>query len=182
MSLILDDLDMERECEVGIGLDILVEEVEAMLTSLRLKTKAISIVKNISVQFVAEDFGTVVCCIDRCDYTVVHNALLETFEGWRIIYITTYDDLFEKRKTLIWELMKSGYMVWIRETYFKQFKDLIVMNDFGKGIIEERLRLWNNNPKYKYMIDRNTEVLDMSFLYVLNNEPCFFDYMPDIDI
>ena len=49
---------------------------------------------------------------------------------------------------------------------------------FGHKIIRERLRIWNNEPRFNFFIKDNTEALKVPVTMVLATEPAFFDYMP----
>ena len=52
------------------------------------------------------------------------------------------------------------------------------MQEFGKKIIEERLRRWNNKPRFNFFIKENMLAKTMSATIILAIEPSFFDYMP----
>jgi len=150
-----------------------------MIHALRIKAKKISLIKGVSTQFVVEEFGTIICAIKRVEYTLVDAAVDDNFPGWRKVYITSSDDFNAKREELIWELMKSGYMRWIRFNYPQLFKNLIVMNNYGNKIIDQRLKIWNNQPKYKFMIEDNVEAKKVAATYILSADPGFFDFMPE---
>ena len=150
-----------------------------MIQALRLKAKKISLVKSVSSQFIIEEFGTIICAIDRMEYIVVDSAIDDNFPDWRKIFVSSGDDMNVKREELVWELMKSGYIRWLRFRYQQLFKNLIVMNNFGNKIIDQRLKIWNNKPKYKSMIEDNVQVKKLAATYIMSVDPGFFDYMPE---
>jgi hypothetical protein len=52
------------------------------------------------------------------------------------------------------------------------------MGNFGRKIIEQRLKIWKDQPKYKFMIEDNKSALKYPANMILATEPAFFDYMP----
>ncbi len=152
-------------------------EINSMLAALQLKANKVSIVKDVSVQFIVDDFGTVVCGINRVDYIEVKKVIDAHFDGYRIIYITTNDNMSEKRYEVVWELMTGGYLKWIRFEHPRLFANLINIENFGNKIIVERLRRFNNRAKYKYLIEQNEWARRSSGTYVLSVDPGFYDLM-----
>ena len=153
-------------------------EINAALAALQLKQNKISIVKDVSVQFVIEDFGTIVCGINRVDYTEVKKIIDAHFDGYRIIYITTNDNMSEKRYEVVWELMTAGYMRWIRFEHPRLFNNLINIDNFGNKIISERLARFGSKAKHKYLIEQNEWARRNSGTYILSMDPGFYDMMP----
>ena len=47
-----------------------------------------------------------------------------------------------------------------------------------RKIIKERLKVWDNAPKYRFLIDENEAALREATTYVLSVDPAFFDSMP----
>lgn len=137
---------------------------------------------NYSLQYLQYEipkFGVLVCGVKALDYTMARDLIEKQYVDWRIVYMTPSDNLLEKKEELIWKLMRSGYMTWIRETYPRQFKALIVFQEFGKKIINNRLKIWDDKQKYTYLINRNKEVKDISAQYILTQDTSFFDMMPE---
>lgn len=159
-----------------------VEELEIdianMLSALHLQYKQGSVGTYLPTIFIAEDFGMIVSGIDAKDYTQVLSKLASTFEGYKFFFVTTNDSMIEKKEELIWELMRSGYIRHIRKSYSRQFNNLI-LSGFGRKIIKERIRLWNDRPQYKYLIEENELALKTPDTYLLSADPAFFDYMPE---
>lgn len=154
--------------------------VGIMLGQLKLQFRKFNIIRGISTQFVIENFGFIVCCINRSDYMQVSDALNTQFVNWRILYITTNDNITEKKEEVLWELMRCGYMKWLRYTFPRQVKNVLNgPENIGFKIIKERLRIWNDKPKYKFLIDDNKSALLNGVLRELANDPSFFDYMPE---
>lgn len=160
-------------------LEELETQISVMISAFHVKARKLSLVRDISSQYLIEDFGVIICAIDRKDYSIVDSAVEESFEGWRKVYIATTDDMNQKREELLWELMRSGYMKYVRFNYPHFFKNLIIMHDFGRKVIEKRLEVWGDKPKYKFMILDNKDARRLSSSYLLSTEPGFFDFMPE---
>jgi len=163
--------------EVEMPFEELAAEVGISLQTLRVPTKKTSVIPDTTVQFVSEDFGTIVSVIDRADYSYVNKTVREKYPDHRYVYVSTYDNLIEKRDEIVWTLMEGGYMYYIRQNYPRQFNRLIA-EGFGNKIIKERLRRWDNKPMYRFLIEENVKAKDLPTTMVLSMEPAFFDYMP----
>jgi len=154
-------------------------DISVILSSLRVDYKKMSVIKEVSVQFIVEEFGTIICGLNRADYLLVSKTIEKQFgSGWRIVYLSLQDSLLEKKDEVIWDLMRGGYIRYIRNKYPRQFRELIVMQNFGRKIIEQRLKVWNNEPKFNFLIEENKAALKEAFTYILSIDPSFFDYMP----
>ena len=154
--------------------------IKVMLKTLLLNSKKINILKNVAVAFLVEDFGTIVCGINRSDYSQVDSILTEQFKGWRYVYITTQDDIQKKKYDVIWELLRGGYMRWLRDIYPRQIKNILMGSDsLGNRILKERLRIWAKRSKYNYLIEDTNSVLKYGLVRELTHDPGFFDYMPE---
>lgn len=153
-------------------------DIEEMLYAFKLVYKKMSVVKNISVQYLIEDFGLIVCGIDRKDYSNVNDAVQNVYEGWKLFHITTNESAVDKKDELIWELMRAGYMSWIRQSFPRQFKSLMLDQNFSLKIITERLRIWNNEPRFRFFVEQNLAAKNQATSYILSIDPGFYDYMP----
>jgi hypothetical protein len=165
---------MERE----ISMEELEAEIDIILHTLRLKFRRIQLVRGAGAQFVCEDFGVIVSAINRTDYSSIKKVVREKFPGYRDEYVSTFDDLLKAREDIIWALMQSGYIKLIRMNFPRQFNKLIVSENFGNKIIDERLRRWGDVPKYRFFVEENKKAKEMPATMVLSMEPGFFDYMP----
>jgi len=152
-------------------------EIEIILRSLRVTFKKVNLVKEVSVQLICEDFGVIVNAINRSDYAYINKITMENFPNYRYIYISTFDDLLEAKEEIIWTLMQSGYMKFIRTKFERQFKNLM-MSGFGNKIIDERLKRWGDQPKFKFFVEENKEARQLPVNMVLAPDPAFFDMMP----
>ena len=155
-----------------------VTDVGTMLGALRVPYDVTSVYKNTTVQYVIKPFGVVVSIMSPADYGVISSKVEEHFKDYRLVYVATNDDISEKRYEIIWELMRSGYMRWLRRTYSVQFPNILEADGLGDRIIDERLKVWNYQPKYIYLINDNLEAQQIGFRRVLTDDPAFFDYMP----
>lgn len=154
--------------------------ISTMLNQFMLRFRKFTILKGVSTHFVVEDFGLIVCCINRVDYAQVSDSLNEQFKDYRFFYVTTNDNIMEIKYKILWDLMRSGYMKWLRYKFPRQVRNVINGPDnLGQKIIEERLRIWADRPKFRFLIEDNNAVLKTSILRELANDPSFFDYMPE---
>jgi hypothetical protein len=154
--------------------------ISIMLSQLRVTFKKFNLIRGISIQFVVEDFGLIICGINRVDYAQVNDMLVKNYPNWRMLYITTNDNIAEKKDEVLWELMRCGYFKWLRYTFPRQIKSIINgPESLGQKIIKERLRIWADKPKYKFLIDDNKVALINGTLRELTSDPSFFDYMPE---
>lgn len=163
--------------EVEMPFEAMEAEIGITLQSLRVPSKKTNVVPGVSVQFICESFGTIVSVIQRADYSFVRGAVEGKFVDYKFVYVSTYDNLIEKRVEIIWAMMEGGYMTYIRQNYPRQFQQLVT-DGFGNKIIRERLRRWADKPMYKFLIEENTRALDVPVTMVLATEPAFYDYMP----
>lgn len=149
-----------------------------ILGALRVPYNTASVIKNITTQFVVDEFGVIVSVINSGDYSMVKDRLESIFKGYRYVFMTPNDNVSEKRYEVLWALMQSGYIKWLRLTYTTQFPNIIETDNLGGRIIEERLQRWDNRPMYNYLIQDNLEAQRIGFRQMLSRDPSFFDYMP----
>jgi hypothetical protein len=160
------------------NLEVLLDEINITLSALWIPYKKVSLGSNFPDVFVIEVLGVVVVGIDPADYSYMLSKLVDKFTNYRYVFISTSETMYAKKDELIWDLMRSGYIRYIRTNYTRQFNNLIQQN-FGRKIITERLKVWGDNPKYKYLVDENKKCLDISAPYLVTIDPAFFDYMPE---
>ncbi|HLD89558.1 MAG TPA: hypothetical protein VI911_00820 [Patescibacteria group bacterium] len=162
-----------------MNIDALATEVEIILKALFL-TYRLDFTTNKSSFYIAIPmFGVVINGIYSVNYKLTDDSIDTRFNGYRIVYVTTEDLLHEWKISLIWALMRSGYLRYIRSRYSNQFKTLIIEQDFARRIIKERLRIWADKPKYVWLANENKEALGMSAAYILSVDPAFYDMMPE---
>lgn len=155
------------------------DDVSTMLNSFRLHFNKMTS-KNLFTSFIIEDFGVVICLIERSDYTQASEVLKKYYSGWRHIFISTSDNLNIERYEVLWALMRGGYMRWLRYAYPSQIKGILIGQEaIGEKIIRKRLKLWGEQAKYKFLIDDNKGVLKNGIIYELEVNPGFFDYLPE---
>lgn len=163
-----------------MNLSELEQEATIILSQLRVKHRKISIMRGVSSQLIVDDFGLIICCINRVDYAQVSNAIGDQYKDWRVIYLTTNDNMLNKKYEVLWALMRGGYMKWLRYTYPRQVKSVLNgPEELGRKIMEERLRIWNDKPKYKWLVEDTRLAFKNGILRELTNDPSFFDYMPE---
>jgi hypothetical protein len=158
----------------------LTAEVEIMLSALRVPYKKVPLEASLPDLFILERFGVVVAGFERIEYSIILNRVNSHYRGYRFVPVASDDDLIAKKDELLWELMRGGYMRFIRLSYPAQYKNLLFEYGLGRKIINERLRIWGDVPKYKYLVEENKRVLESSEQYVLNIDPAFYDFMPEL--
>ncbi len=161
-----------------LKVELLLDEINIMLSALWVPFKRVSLGTNFPDIFILEDLGVVVIGIDPSDYSYMLNKIVAKFKSYRYIFVSTSETIHDRKDDIIWDLMRSGYMRYIRSKYTRQFNNLIQQN-FGRRIITERLRVWGDSPKYKYLVEENKQCLNISAPYLVTIDPAFFDYMPE---
>lgn len=165
---------------MAIGIEELGNHVEIILRQLRVKCRKSNLLHGNAALFAVEDFGTMICCINRIDYGQANTIIMEHYKSWRTVHVTTNDNLLDIRLTILWSLMRGGYMRWMRFNFPRQIRNVLTgQENLGQRIIEERLRVWADRPKYKFLIEDNKDVLKNGIIRVLADDPGFFDYMPE---
>lgn len=157
----------------------LITELEAILKALRVPYRKASLEANLPPAFIVDLFGAIIVGFERVEYSIILTRVESQYKGYRFVPVTTMDDMLKAKDNIMWELMRSGYMRYIRQSYPSQFKNLIFEYGLGRKIINERLRLWDGKPMHKYLIDENQRVLNSADQYTLAMDPAFYDYMPE---
>jgi hypothetical protein len=158
------------------------QQIAVLLRSFFISSRKINLIKGVSVQFIIDDFGVIVCGINRVDYVQIDDAVNNQFPGWRVVYITTNDRMLDKKYDVLWALMRGGYMRWLRFNYPRQVKNVLMGPDnLGQRIIDERLRIWGDQPKYRFLVEDNKIVRINGLLREFTRDQGFFDYMPEDD-
>ncbi len=160
-------------------LNTLEVELEAIVSSLHVQYKKQQLLNEFSVQFLIEDFGVLLCGLHAADYSTLKDTVDRLFPSYRVVYVAVADSLLDKKEEIIWELVRSGYIRQIRLLYPTQFKNLLLNQDFGKQIINKRLKVWGDRAAYRYYVSENKEALNCNVNYLLTVDPSFFDYMPE---
>ena len=154
-------------------------EINIMLSALYAQYITVPLGSNLPKAKVIESFGTVVIGLDRRDYSQIISKLVELYPGYRLFFISTEDNILETKDKFIWELMRSGYMRYIRTRFPGAFKQLISFQGYSRKIVNERLKVWDGEARYKYLIEENEEALHQSESYILSVDPSFYDFMPE---
>ncbi len=162
-------------------MDELEAQLGAILNALRVDYKKLNLIKGVSTQFIMDSFGVIICGINRADYKLIADTVEDIYKGWRIIYITTQDNLLEKKEEIVWSLMRSGYLKWLRHNCTDStFRNLMFDGNFANKIINERLKRWGDAPKYKYFREADEFAKGQGRISeYLSKEPGFFDFMPE---
>lgn len=155
------------------------ERIAAMLYAFRVEHTIDRLIKSISVQCLVPLFGTVICGLNRADYKLVDDSVKQSYPDWRVVYVTSFDNILEKKDEVLWALMCGGYMKWIRMNYPVAFTQLVIMQGFGNKIIDQRLKIWDDKSKHRFLIEDNEDAKKHPATYVLATDPGFFDYMPE---
>lgn len=100
-------------------------------------------------------------------------------KGWRVVGISSSSNFEEKKIEVMWELMRSGYMHYLRIEAPNTFKQMINLHNWDRKIIGKRLELYGEDPMYNYLRDYNKWALKQSAGYLLSTDPGFFDFLLD---
>ena len=103
-------------------------------------------------------------------------------DSWRRLYIYENElesNIFAQKDRIIWELMKAGYMRYLRMEYPNIFRRQIALNGWDRKIIEKRLEMYGDKPKYNYLRELNQEALGTAAGYILSVDPGFYDFLID---
>jgi len=162
-------------------MNVLEANLNATLIALQVEYKTMELIKNVANLFIIDTFGVVVCTMHRKDYKLINTALKKTYKGWRVIYIVVQDNFLEKKDEIIWELMRSGYLRWLRNNCSdSQFRKMMFEGGFANKIINERLKRYGDIPKYRYFKDCDVFAKGQGRISeYLSKEPAFFDFMPE---
>lgn len=166
-----------------MSLEEIKNEIINFLKTLGIKEyELLSLGNGVAYQFVIEQFGTIFCIADVNDIGMVATSINDFFFNYRVVYITPSDELNTKQNDMLWELMRSGYMRWLRVVYPNKFRTAIVDQRLGDRILRKRIELYKDEPRYKFLREDDQEALKMSSGYILSIEPGFFDFMPEENI
>lgn len=157
-------------------------KVQSMLNSLMLSYSKLSAFRSQVTYYAIADFGVVIACMNRQNYAHVQVDMKSNFKDWRHVFIAVEDEIHEIKYNILWDLMRCGYMKWLRHKYPRALnKVLFGVDNLGNLIINKRLSIWKNKPKYKFLIEDNELVKKAGPLRELAHDPSFFDYMPEED-
>ncbi len=160
-------------------LDDLENNMAVMMKAFRVDYKLERLIKSITFQFIVPDFGLVATGMVASEYKIISDSVIQEYPDYRKIYIAHTDNFMEKKEDVLWALMRGGYIKWLRSQYQRDFKNLVVMQEFGKKIINKRLEVWDGQTRYNYLIRYNEDAKVQPATYMLSIDPSFFDYMPE---
>jgi len=104
----------------------------------------------------------------------------ESSDDWNIVIIYPYDALALVRENIMWELAKGGFFHYLRTNYPNTFHRMLAGRegeDWHRKIINKRLELFGNKPKYNYFRALNKEGAPVSSSQILSVEPGFYDFL-----
>ena len=163
-----------------ISIEELKIEVAVSLRAFRIdRWQEFVIGKNVSFQFVIEQFGVIVCTINPDDRAFVENKLKERFRDWRFVFVSTLDNMAEAKDEILWALMRSGYMKWLRYTYEREYKYMFNTTNIARKIVDKRLEVWGAKEKYKFLVEDTIDGMKQPISRLISTEPAFFDEMPE---
>lgn len=100
-------------------------------------------------------------------------------DNWWCVNIEVDDNLEEKRYETLWQLVRGGYFHYLRTSYPNTYKKMFSMFNYDKRLVDERLRVFGNKPKYKYFKDINTLFKDMAANFIMATDPGFYDFLQE---
>jgi len=162
------------------------EELKANLgatfRALKVEYREMNLIKDTASLFLVEAFGVAICIMNRKDYRLADTALQETYKDWRVVYIAVQDNFLEKKDEIIWSLMRSGYLRWLRteQCSDSEFKRMMFNGGFADKLLNARIKMWGDMPKYRYLKDCDLFAKGQGRISeYLSKEPAFFDFMPE---
>ena len=97
--------------------------------------------QGLATLFVIEDFGLVVCCFAPKDYVQVTGILANKYSDWRRVLVSDSDDAQSKRFEILWNLMRGGYMKWLRYNFPRQTNNILNgVEEFRKAYNRKTVR------------------------------------------
>jgi len=104
----------------------------------------------------------------------------EDNDDWTIVIVYPTHDQRDVRERVIWALAKGGFFHYLRFHYPNTFSKMLAGRegeDWHRKIINKRLELFANKPKYNYFISLNKDYLRESSMFLLSADPGFYDFM-----
>lgn len=145
------------------------------------------ILNRLALPFKVREAGSMQLHVIVPDFGIVFRfsaaTSMSAYKGWDIIDVDLNELEVSDMKfgeNLMWLLISKGYIAYIREGDSGRavlYKNLLINQNWGLKIIDKRLELYNNEPKNKFMIERNKRLRDFSIHYILMHHPDFFDYL-----
>jgi len=154
-------------------------DIEVMLNAFRLSYQPFFFTKHLPKCYLIQEFGIIVLGLGQAQKPEMEDKLKNKFPKHIHFYIYPSDKFSTKRYWLLWELMRGGYMIYLRTNYASYITKILQQDNLARRIIEERLRIWGESPKYHYLVNLNKEALAYNPAAVLSREPGFYDYMPE---
>jgi len=156
------DINNIEQILYALGLDFVQEKKKDILTN----------------ELTIEQFGLKITFVpsNEKEQTVIKK------DSWRRLYIYEDElesDLFIQKDKIIWELIRAGYMRYLRMEYPNIFRRQLTFNGWDKKIIQKRLEMYGDKPKYNYLRELNHQALDTATGYVLSMDPGFYDFLID---
>jgi len=145
---------------------IVQNDIEQMLHSLKVRYDIRP--GNNKAKFTINMFGVII---------LFNSSEIANVDGWEVVYVDEDEHFESKRMDIIWTLMRSGYMCYLRMEYEPIFKDLLINRGWDRKIINKRLELWGDQAKYGWLVKLNTEALTQPTTFMLSSNPGFFDFL-----
>jgi len=165
------------------SLDVLKTEIKSSLYALGLAGwEQLTLGHGVAEQYAIKNFGVVVCVVDKENISFVASKLYDFFSGWRVIYVTSIEELSIKKDELLWELARSGYFRWLRLTNYRKFSSVLSTSNLANKIIKKRLSIYGNKQKYNFFRQEDESALKTSTVQLLSMDPSFFDFIPEEEI
>lgn len=108
---------------------------------------------------------------------------MAAYAGWDIIDVDLEE--YERNplafgKNLMWLLIAKGYMAYLRGpdgANARIFRKLLIDEGWARRILDKRLELYKSEPRHKFMIELNKQMIKKPVHFVLTYYPNFFDYL-----
>lgn len=119
--------------------------------------------------FVIEEFGV----------QVIFNAPSLKYDAkkWWVTIIELTDDLEDKRMEVLWNMVRGGYFHYLRSEYPNTYRKMFSMFNYDKRLIDERLRIYGDKPKYNYFRQLNVGAKNRAANFIMATDPGFYDFL-----
>lgn len=126
--------------------------------------------------FTVPDFGTKIVYLDGQEFDK------KILKGWHVVYIHPDYDVLKSKERIVWELVKGGYFHYLHNNYKKTFQQMLFSEGWGKKLIKERLRRFKDEPKHNYFRQLNKDALTSPEMWILSQDPGFFDFILEVKL
>lgn len=98
-------------------------------------------------------------------------------DGWQIAYIHPDYTISDSKEKIVWALARGGYFHYLRNNYKKTFHQMMYSQGWDRLLVDYRMKLYKDTPKYAYLREINSNALKTSSSYMISMDPGFYDWV-----